>query len=69
MVRFQYEGKTAFLKCKISNCKHYFQLFSQDTFWKSKFLPCEIDLSIIGQKYNILKKSTDVNIKLPDEIN
>lgn len=54
LARFQHEGKVVFLKCKMINCKHYFQLFSQVTFWKSKFLPCEIDLRIVSQKYNIL---------------
>lgn len=68
LIRFQHDGKAAFLKCKITNCKHYFQLFSQVTFWKSKFLSCEIDIKIVGQKYNILEKSNEIEVKLPDEI-
>lgn len=40
LIRFLYEGKVAYLKCKLVNCKQYFQLFSQTVFWKSKLLPC-----------------------------
>ncbi len=68
LVRFIHEGRLVFLKCKIENCKHYFQLFPQITFWKTKFLPIDVDIKIVGQKYNLLEKSSEVIVQLQVEI-
>jgi hypothetical protein len=64
LLRFEHEGIIVFLKCKIENCKHYFQLFPQVTFWREKFLPLQCEVKIVSQTYNLLEKASEVYISL-----
>lgn len=58
LIKFDQEGRICFLKCKIENCKQYFQLFPQVTFWKEKVLPLQCDIKIVSQKYNLMEKAS-----------